>query len=162
MTLSMCPFCGNVYDASDDDEHRQRLIAKGEGILNVDRCLHDLLIDTAPGDNLTTLRDGLLKVLRPCGELSFLADMLDPKGRGAWKLELKRRKRGRKSKVAPIDALFLEHDYSQRVEELEREGARSPGKQALAEMAKLHKLDDDALYKIIKTVWRERKGRNST
>jgi hypothetical protein len=71
--------------------------------------------------------------------------MLDSKGRGEWKLELKRRKRGRKSKMAPIDVLLMEHEYAERVDELERGGSRSPGKRALAEIAKLYEIDSDAL-----------------
>jgi hypothetical protein len=81
--------------------------------------------------------------------LALLADMLDPDGDSLWRLELSRRRRGRRGRFSELDLMALVWQYEMRVQELKDERRAAPVKTALGEFADAYKMTDEEMRALI-------------
>jgi hypothetical protein len=144
-------FTGREFDQYDF----QNLVS----LYTVEGTLEHFSDQVATADDPISLRNKLLRILQPCRELDRLAEMLDPHARTPWKLVLKRRRRGSPSKWGEVDLMIMEHEYEELVSDLEKKGARSKHKLALAALAKSYKLTDETIRQLLRGS-KKRKWRN--
>ena len=78
-----------------------------------------------------------------------IEDMLDPKGHSFWRLEIKQRRRGKRTVPAAITEDIVS-SYEVRVHELYEAGAPSPKKTALGELAKEYGCSDTTIREIVR------------
>jgi hypothetical protein len=78
-----------------------------------------------------------------------IEDMLNPKGHSFWRLEIKQRRRGKRTVPAAVTEDIL-NSYEVRVHELYEAGAPSPKKTALGELAKEYGVSDTTIREIVR------------
>jgi len=104
----------------------------------------------------------LLKVLRrsKSGAMRVIADMIDPKKPGPWKLELRRKISGAPRKRGHDFLLAIERQEIRKM--LEARGAKKLETEACARLAKKHGLTIDAVRSAVNRAWRKYKSQKST
>jgi hypothetical protein len=101
----------------------------------------------------------LLAILRrekhEVGALAIIADMLDPKKPGPWKLELRRNVRGTPSEWRGSYNHWIALEYFELLEELQAQGVRSPAKEATRRLIGRYKFSDNDIRRAVQW-WRKR------
>jgi hypothetical protein len=87
-----------------------------------------------------------------------IEDMLSPTSRSFWKLELKQRRRGKRT-VPPEIAEDICSHYRLRAKELYEQGAPAPKKTAIGELAKEYGRPDTTIREIIRRATRKKPRR---
>jgi hypothetical protein len=113
------------------------------------------------------LRNDLLpykvRASRSPGDLRLvLADLLDPLGNTTWRLELRRRRRGRKERLSESDRESLTGYYLANVDRLKADKRASAKKTVRAQIAKDWGMTDEEVRAIVERVQGKRKRKHAS